>query len=1159
MRTTKTNLFLFLLLFPWVLFAQDSVQYNLLWKIEGNGLKNPSYLFGTMHVNDARAFNFSDSVMLALESCESFALEVHPDSMMQTMFQKLFNAKKNNNLMQVLSDEEYLQLKEKFEKNSQLDLDQINLDNPSILSTIIEADEARLDDKETFVDAYLFGIARTLNKPVYGLESIHGHLTSFSDYSPEQQRAFLLNLIQEDYQKDYKEMLNQFVEVYKRGNIAEIGRMANIFTQTDSALIKRNVVMVDNMITIMQQRSLFAAVGTAHLPGNNGIIDLLVKKGYLVRPVTANFTGVAAHYTIDHDKMNWHTHIDSSLGFAMDLPGQPTPITIYKDMNTLIYVDLTNEVFFASYSIDLRQGSPQNKKQLIEATLNNYTSKLNSTILERKTSIINGTERTNVIVQQDSSTYFRLQFIYQNDILYYFMIGNTLEQIRAVYAERYYQSLRFFAPSPLKTQPWVVTKPNLGAFSVKFPTASSYVNQKIPSGINGYPYAYHNYSANNYSEMKSYLVRYYDQPTGYVRSGNKNSSFRYIANNFEQQGTKIIKTDTIQLDSIQGRSYDLLVDKQYYVRCKVYIRGFRTYYLFHQNLNAGDSILIEDDFLKSFQFESYPNPDFAAFVAEDSSFSIDVLSRPRIRKDTFNSYYIDQVRYHTVNPNSGMLYIFETSLMNPYFKIAALDSFYQQFLTHNLSYGDSLISKKKVTIGNIGGQEIVYREYGKDRMIRKRFWLDNQRFYVAKAFIDDDAIYSSYTNHFFDSFRSKNTLPTFDFLASKSSQLLKDLSTTDSIVQLQAYRVLEYYRFDASDAPAILQVAQQHYTNPNLIKGTIVHLIHHLKEIADSSYTTDLVHLYQAPTSTPAIKIALLQAILSIDSLRGFSIYLELLQNSPIAENSSNHLYPVFNALNNIPNQAIQHYQHLLALAKNQDYRPYILSLSISLAENNAHFAQYLEKYIPIWLPYFNVDLEYYDRTLTRHSFTDNFILSRYFHLFSVITNKNIIDSLTQDVLNSAHSSSVYVQTIVARLRVGLAPYIATPKLRQLIHNHKFRPYLLGVLFRYGQRSLIPQQYRYAPKVAKTMFYDYIRDEDSIDFVKELGKVKRGKSNYYIYEYRFLDESTSYIGVAGPFYKGKAIQQYDYRGLTYSKDDPLTNNWQQQAIELIEILERLHN
>src|SRR6188768_534795 len=42
---------------------------SLLWEITGNGLTQPSYLFGTMHVSNKLAFHLSDSFYNAIASC----------------------------------------------------------------------------------------------------------------------------------------------------------------------------------------------------------------------------------------------------------------------------------------------------------------------------------------------------------------------------------------------------------------------------------------------------------------------------------------------------------------------------------------------------------------------------------------------------------------------------------------------------------------------------------------------------------------------------------------------------------------------------------------------------------------------------------------------------------------------------------------------------------------------------------------------------------------------------------------------------------------------------------------------------------------------------------------------------------------------------------
>src|SRR4030095_9209600 len=49
---------------------------TLLWRIDGNGLKEPSYIYGTMHLNDPRLFELGDSLLHAISSTEGFANEL---------------------------------------------------------------------------------------------------------------------------------------------------------------------------------------------------------------------------------------------------------------------------------------------------------------------------------------------------------------------------------------------------------------------------------------------------------------------------------------------------------------------------------------------------------------------------------------------------------------------------------------------------------------------------------------------------------------------------------------------------------------------------------------------------------------------------------------------------------------------------------------------------------------------------------------------------------------------------------------------------------------------------------------------------------------------------------------------------------------------------
>ncbi|MEO6980583.1 MAG: TraB/GumN family protein, partial [Mucilaginibacter sp.] len=150
-------------------FSQQKSNYSLLWRISGKGLSKPSYLFATMHVKDKRVFNFSDSVMLSLQSCQRFAMEVHPDTLMIKMFASLQNPDSLRSLDKMLGKADYEKLAKKFKDKNGYD---IGKTDPMVLESLMKPADNKPGDKVSFIDAYLYGMARTLNKNVLGLEDV---------------------------------------------------------------------------------------------------------------------------------------------------------------------------------------------------------------------------------------------------------------------------------------------------------------------------------------------------------------------------------------------------------------------------------------------------------------------------------------------------------------------------------------------------------------------------------------------------------------------------------------------------------------------------------------------------------------------------------------------------------------------------------------------------------------------------------------------------------------------------------------------------------------------------------------------------------------------------------------------------------------------------
>ena len=91
-----------ILIISTLLFAQQP-KPGLLWRISGNGLERPSYLFGTIHLTDKRVFNFGDSLYSALETSAGYAMELNPDSLMVHYFKDEIDKKPSPFIKDVVS------------------------------------------------------------------------------------------------------------------------------------------------------------------------------------------------------------------------------------------------------------------------------------------------------------------------------------------------------------------------------------------------------------------------------------------------------------------------------------------------------------------------------------------------------------------------------------------------------------------------------------------------------------------------------------------------------------------------------------------------------------------------------------------------------------------------------------------------------------------------------------------------------------------------------------------------------------------------------------------------------------------------------------------------------------------------------------------------
>jgi uncharacterized protein YbaP (TraB family) len=273
-------------LFLGVAFGQKS-ENSLLWKISGNGLKEPSYLFGTIHITcDA---TLSEKVKTALDKTQQLCLELDMDDpnlqaeMMNSMVMQ------NGVTMKSLAKPEDFKAVDAFlTTNLGFSAEMLNPVKPFMVSAMLYP--KMLNCETQSVEAELIKIAKAQNEEVIGLETVGEQLAVFDAIPYQEQMNELVITAKDNMQRDKTE-LTEMMAIYKSENVEAMvtftEKSPNAMTSKygDVLLKNRNQNWISRMTTIAKNKPTFFGVGAAHLGGKEGVIALLRKAGFTVEAV----------------------------------------------------------------------------------------------------------------------------------------------------------------------------------------------------------------------------------------------------------------------------------------------------------------------------------------------------------------------------------------------------------------------------------------------------------------------------------------------------------------------------------------------------------------------------------------------------------------------------------------------------------------------------------------------------------------------------------------------------------------------------------------------------------------------------------------------------------------------------------------------------------
>ncbi len=272
----------------------------LLWKVSGNGLEKPSYLFGTHHLIPLSFLDTIAGLESAFDATEQTVGELDMSKMSKMQMQIMGAAIMPNeyNYQTLLSESDVQQLDKTLKDLVGMGLEQLGRMKPAMLSNLISI---TLYQKyypnlagAVSIDQYFQDEATKRSRPVKSLESADEQIhVLLGSQTIERQAEMLTCMV--NHPEMLKKQMDRLQSAYMAQDINALNALyeeelpddpcPSTQEEKDAMNKDRNQKWLQKLPEIMKEKSSFIAVGCLHLVGKDGLIEGLRKLGYTVEAV----------------------------------------------------------------------------------------------------------------------------------------------------------------------------------------------------------------------------------------------------------------------------------------------------------------------------------------------------------------------------------------------------------------------------------------------------------------------------------------------------------------------------------------------------------------------------------------------------------------------------------------------------------------------------------------------------------------------------------------------------------------------------------------------------------------------------------------------------------------------------------------------------------
>ena len=1090
-----------LLLFFSSLFGFSQEKNSLLWEISGNGLKEASYLYGTMHVSKRIAFRLDDVFYDALEKSEVIALESDPGTWLEDGHEiGLRGYGQGNGFVSKGFYTHQFTIRNPSKKEIGAYL---AFEDRRVNSILYRTDAYSQNfEEDTYLDMFIYQAGKKFGKQVVALENLSESAALVGRASLNPMKPKPDEWLQKRMRLQDPSALLQ--DAYRNRNIDLLDSIDKAM-YTDhymkNMLFVRNENMARQLDSVMRTAKVFTGIGAAHLPGKKGVLSLLQNMGYTVKPLTSKASAKGQRLKEKFEssfRENTYTVQKPDDGlFSIDLPHKLYPVSEHIN-TTYISPDLANGSYVMINRIPtfshLKQDNVYTLDDLDKLLFENIPGK----IIEKNSFEKDGFAGLDIKNQLKNGDHQRYHIYLTPLEILIFKMGGDGDYVTQ-HSDTIFNSIRF----KKQNKPTAIVSSGFEDFEIRMPAYHSFTN-RFRNGnrtIQGYD-----------SITDSYFL---------LRKATLND-FNFI------------EADTFELKQIQKRFYQNLKLKPVYnpfsgttLTSSAIVDSQNNIRLhLKTTLKRGDyyllAVLTSDDIEAQAYFDSFKIKeavyqekfrsviDTALFFRTSSS-----VDPPKFVENSAN-YFSGKGKRKHYNPfNKKTIYqnknneaiTVELNKSHDFLMFPNIDSVWalrkklyarRNFRVHKVK--DTALS------GNRYEMQLTLTDTASTRGILIKNVVQGGLLYEVKTQIDTLGPPSRFVTEFFENFHPFDTLIGKNILGDKTPEFFAALRENDSIM-VDGYPLIKFENKHIDS----LEYYISEFEYPDDKRYIQAYLIQKLGALKAPGMVDFISEFYERSYDNSRAQTKILQAIAKKPDEGSTKLLLEIMgKDLPLISNTFE-IRKIFKPYFDSLPKARKLYPQLLDFSTIEEYKPHIFSLLAKLKANGLVKPKSYKKYRKQILSDAKIELKRLSGLLSNtniersHSPKKSVLEDYAILLYPFNSDKTVKQFFNRLELVDDHR----LQTVYAILLAEDGLPIPKGTLDKLAANNDSRALLFNRLKSIGKLNLFPPKYRNQCYLAASILSgsEFENEEqDTPVFLDQRALQYHGK-RYTGYYFKTLDRS----------------------------------------------------